>query len=49
MPVKLRSIGVVPRQQMGFASRLNSTNTFELYNFDKLSSDIESLSEIGEG
>ena len=27
---------------------LNSTNTFELYNFDKLSSDISSLSEIDE-
>ena len=47
MDVKLKSIGIVPRQQMGF-SVLNSTNTFELYNFDKLSSDIESLSEIDE-
>ena len=48
MDLKLKSIGVVPRQQMGFAE-LRPTNTFELYNFDKLSSDIESLSEIDEG
>lgn len=45
MDAKLKSIGIVPHQQMGFAE-LNSTNTFELYHFDKLSSDIESLSEI---
>ena len=32
---------------MGFAE-LQSTNTFELYNFDKLSSDIESHSEKDE-
>ena len=45
MDVKLKSIGIVPREQMGFAE-LQNTNTFELYHFDKLSSDIESLSEI---
>ena len=48
MDAKLKSIGIVPHQQMGFAE-LNSTNTFELYHFDKLSSDINSLSEIDEG
>ena len=48
MDIKLKSIGIVPRQQMGFPE-LQNTNTFELYNFDKLSSDIESLSEISEG
>lgn len=47
MDVKLKSIGIVPREQMGFAE-LQNTNTFELYNFDKLSSDIENLSEIDE-
>lgn len=35
MDLKLKSIGVVPRRQMGFAE-LQNTNTFELYNFDKL-------------
>lgn len=48
MDVKLKSIGIVPREQMGFAE-LQNTNTFELYNFDKLSSDISSLDEIEEG
>lgn len=48
MDLKLKSIGVVPREQMGFAE-LRSTNTFELYHFDKLSSDISSLDEIEEG
>jgi len=48
MNVKLKSIGIVPPQQMGF-DKLHSTNTIELHHFDKLSSDIESLSEIGEG
>ena len=48
MDVKLKSIGIVPQQQMGFP-KLQNTNTFELYNFDKLSSDINSLSEIDEG
>ena len=45
MDVRLKSIGIVPQEQMGF-SGLNSTNTFELYNFDKLSSDIDSVGEI---
>ena len=47
LDLKLKSIGVVPRQQMGFAT-LRPTNTFELYNFDKLASDIDALDEIDE-
>lgn len=47
MDVCLKSIGIVPHQQMGF-DKLHSTNTLELYHFDKLSSDINSLSEINE-
>ena len=47
MDVKLKSIGVVPDRQMGFYS-LDSTNTFELYHFDQLSSDINRLGEISQ-
>ena len=45
MDVKLKSIGIVPREQMGFAE-LQNTNTFELYNFDKLSSDISTYHDL---
>ena len=48
MDVCLKSIGIVPPKQMGF-SKVYPTNTFELYHFDKLSSDINSLDEIEEG